>query len=104
MKVFIPTIIHAINDEIVSFPKIFRDVAVFFRGQSTGLAAANRAHENIEARFPRLEKGNRLTVWGKIVAAADRIAEKVAYWNLRRDFRDRRRPRGLGGKKTTGEK
>src|SRR5437764_13818012 len=103
MKVFIPAIIHAINDEIVSFPKIFLNVAVFFRGQSTGLTAADRAHEDIQARLPRLEKGNRLTVGGKIVAEADRIAGEVEYWNLGRDFRDWRRLRSLSGKKTTGE-
>src|SRR6059058_4689236 len=104
MKVFISAIIHAINDEIVSFPKIFLNVAVFFRGQSTRRTAADRAHKNIEARFPRLQKGNGLTIGGKIVAAADRIAEKIADWNLRRDFRDRRRRRCLGGKKTADEK
>src|SRR5437660_9045450 len=102
MKVFIPAIIHAINDEIVSLPKVFLNVAVFFRGQSTRLTTAHWTHKNIEARFPRLQKGNRLTVGGKIVAATDRIAEEIAYRNFRRDFRSRRRR--LRGEKIADEK
>jgi hypothetical protein len=59
--------------------------------------------KNVQTRFPGLEKRNRLAIGRKIIAAADVIAEKIAHWNLRRDFRDGRRCRSLGEQESREE-
>src|SRR5207302_6365448 len=86
MEIFITAIVHLVNNESISLPKISLDVAILFRGKPARFATPNRSNKNIQARFPGLQKRNRLPVRRNIVAATDWIAEEITERHLARGF------------------
>ncbi len=84
VEILIAFIVHSVDEEVVPFPAVVANVAILFARDALRLAALDRTHEDVHARFPRLQKGEHLAIRREIVTAADRILEKIAERNLRR--------------------
>ena len=62
VKIFVALVVHRVDEEFVSFPGVAANIAVLLTRDAFRFAARRRANKDVHARFPRLEKGKRLTV------------------------------------------